>query len=55
MSLIGKECYDKNSDFKNKHPDNNEYLLWGVGLSVTGLVICIGLMILSIYKGSFFD
>jgi hypothetical protein len=48
MSSIGKECYDKNPDFKNKHPDNNEYLSWGVGLSVVGLVICIILIVLKV-------
>ena len=49
ISSIGKECYDNNSDFKNKHPDNNNYLSWTVGLSVVGLVICIGLLVLKAY------
>ncbi len=48
ISSIGKECYDKNPDFKNKHPDNDKYLSWGVGLSVVGLVICIGLIVFGI-------
>ena len=50
MSSIGKQCYDKNPAFKKEHPDNNEYLSWGVGLSVTGLVICIGIAAFKFYK-----